>query len=211
MKKWILVLCVLSLAIAGGCVALSRTITPASIDPRAVEYVVDAGVGEPNDYKSFIWPNLADAEKLEADVNSAHEILQLSFQQKIESDTVQYSQLTESVMQNRQDAQLREKTIFGPQGLLAIGLSSAGFGGLCGLIGLMRKRPQDYTAEDVQQIEKTLVSEGVVTEKALTETVKAIELVKDLLPDEYRQEIKALLGQEQSADSKVEIAKIKKS
>ncbi len=207
MRKWI-VLSIVALVIAGGCVSMSKLVTPAALDSRAIDYTFAAGIAEPNDYQSFFWPNLADAEKLQDDVNAAHQVKQLAFQQEIDTDNMLYAQLIESVTAKTSAAKKREAAIFGVEGLLPLALTSLGFGGLAGVVAWMRKRPQDYTESDVAAIKESLVSSGVITEKALTETVKAIEKYKAIAPMEW-QKLLPLLSQQQSTGSRVEIAKIR--
>ena len=127
-----------------GCVTLSKAITPAAIDRRAIEYS-----GNPADeYRSFLWPSLADAEKLCADVDSAHQLNTLAWQQKIDTDKLRYSQIKSVIDYNRQAAAVLENNLFGESGYLTIGLSALGFGVPAGVLGLLRKRPQDITPEE---------------------------------------------------------------
>ncbi len=135
------VLAILSLV---GCVSASKVVTPAKIDTRAVEYTGN----EPDEYKSFLYPNLSDAEKLSADVESTHQLNTLAWQQKIDADKLKYSQIKEVVTFNREQAQALENNLFSEQGFLTLGLSALGFGLPAGVIGLLRKRPQDITPEE---------------------------------------------------------------
>jgi hypothetical protein len=127
-----------------GCVAFSKAITPATLDNNAIAYTGNP----PDEYRSFIWPNLADVEKLSADVDSTHQLNTLAWQQKIDTDKLKYSQIKAVVAKNRQLASQLEQNLFGDQGMLTIGLSALGFGLPAGLLGLMRKRPQDITPEE---------------------------------------------------------------
>ncbi|GAG49701.1 unnamed protein product, partial [marine sediment metagenome] len=106
MKKFILVVSLVAAMSSIGCVALSEYATPASIDQSAVDYAVRAGVADPEDYAGY--KNLAKANKLAWDVDDAHEINQLALNQKIEVDSVEYAQLTETVMSHVTQARQSE-------------------------------------------------------------------------------------------------------
>ena len=131
-----------------GCAALSHYLTPADIDARAVEYTVEAGIATPEQYTGF--GNLIKAHRLAQDVDHAHAQVQFDLVSLMQKDTLRYSQLRGTVTQNLQAAQQREDLLFGESGLLTLGLTAAGAGGLAGFAGLMRKRPGDLTPEELQ-------------------------------------------------------------
>jgi hypothetical protein len=138
------------IAICGGfgCAALSDYVTPADIDPSAVKYVDEAGVADANEYGGY--GNLDKARKLKGDVDVAHGTIQLDLRQKAEKDSMTYAGLRDSVSANYATAVQVEEQLFGPTGLLTMGLSMAGFGTLTGLVGLMRKRPGDVTSAELE-------------------------------------------------------------
>jgi len=86
----IVVMLSLVMIVAGiGCIAISKYATPAEIDKKAVEYVVDAEVAEPNDYVGY--PNLLKAEKLVQDVKSAHILNRQELEQAMQKGWVWHS------------------------------------------------------------------------------------------------------------------------
>ena len=189
-----------------GCASLSQYITPADIDPKAVDYAVEAAVAEPNEFAG--WPNLDKALKLESAVNNAHATIQLALLQQIDKDQLRYGQLNNITVTNRQIAQAREQQLFGPEGLLTMGLSMAGFGTLTGIVGLMRKRPSDITPEELAQAISGKESELTEKQKQFVELVKGIQNFINTKPD-VAETLKTELARVQSADTKTEVAKIK--
>lgn len=206
MKTTIIIISLMAITFGVGCASLSQYITPADIDPKAVEYAVEAAVAEPNEFAG--WPNLDKALKLESAVNNAHATIQLSLLQQIDKDQLRYGQLNNITVTNRQIAQSREQQLFGPEGLLTMGLSMAGFGTLTGVIGLMRKRPQDITPEELAQAISGKESELTEKQKQFVELVKGIQNFINTKPD-VAESLKTELARVQSADTKTEVAKIK--
>lgn len=150
MKKFlsisVIVLSLLCVLGAIGCEAFSYYLTPAATNSKAIEYT-----GNPSDeYRSFLYPNLADAVKLQADVKSAHELKQLAYKQKIETDGLTYQQINKVVESNRQSAMVFEERMFGESGFISMGLGLIGAGSLGGFLGLLRKRPGDVTPDELQ-------------------------------------------------------------
>lgn len=147
MKKVVFTLLTLILICSGcGMAALSYYITPADIDKASVEYVTETGGADANEFKGY--PNLVKAQKLEKAVDAGHNMKQLDLQQQIQQDNLVYS-IHKDVVSNNVTAGLqREESLFGPQGLLSMGLSMIGMGGLAGFVGLMRKRPGDITKDE---------------------------------------------------------------
>lgn len=133
-----------------GCAAMSHYVTYAEIDRDAVEYAINAGVADANDYDD-LWTNIITAKRLKRDVDDGHKIVQLDLKQLIQKDDLEYSIHKDTVSTDLAIALERENLLFGETGLLSMGLSMAGFGGLTGLLGLMRKRPGDITAPEMEQ------------------------------------------------------------
>jgi len=181
MKKILLFLSVILLMSGLGCAALSHYITPAEIDRDAVSYAHLAGTARLEDYGG--WPNMVKAERLKDDVDAGHSIIQLDLRQQIESDNLEYSIHADTVSTNLINAQQREEALFGPEGLLSMGLSLAGMGGFTGILGLMRKRPGDITPGEVQQVVADAtgrtVAELEARNKHLTQVVKGIKIFMD--------------------------------
>jgi len=203
-----IVICFSVLAIIGGigCASLSHYVTPASIDKRAIDYAAKAKIVEPNAFSGYA--NLDKAIKLENAVGDAHAKNQLELMQLIDKDSLDYAQLNNITSSNRQIAQVREEQLFGPEGLLTMGLSMAGFGTLTGLIGLMRKRPQDITPEELKQAVAGKDAELTDKEKQFVELVKGIQNFINVSPGNS-EVLKTELSKVQSANTKTEVAKVK--
>lgn len=148
MKIVLIIVSVLAALLAIGCAALSSYVTPAEIDKPSVVYVVNAGLTEPNAFAGY--PNLYKAEKLKTALDNAHTAIQWKLSNQVEWDNLVYSQRKGIVADNLTMAQQREEMLFGPQGLLTLGLGIVGAGGLGGVIGLMRKRPGDISQDEAQ-------------------------------------------------------------
>lgn len=215
--KWTLAAVSVILLVAGmACVPLSHYITPAQKDGRAVQYSSKAGIADPNDYAGYF--NLDKAVRLENAVTNAHEKTQLELIQEIDKDSLQYAQLAKTTKQNRMIAQQREEQLFGPEGLLTLGLSVAGASGLAGLIGLMRKRPGDVTPEEVRDLLGGAELEIGEKERQFSELVKGIQKFIELGKGGIATDpaivadiecLKSELAKVQSADTKEEVARIK--
>jgi hypothetical protein len=210
--KTIVIIIVSILAIAGGfgCAALSEYVTPATLDERAIQYAANSGTVDPFDFDGY--QNLEKALRLESAVHNAHEVNQLAYQQMAEKDQLDYAQLNEITLQNRQIAQQREELIFGEEGLLTLGLSMAGFGTLTGLIGLMRKRPGDITPEEMEKAVVDIKGEITDKDRQLIEIVKGVQKVLETAgtkDNNLLAQFKSILGNYQSADTKETVAKVK--
>jgi hypothetical protein len=221
MKKAMVVMSLVLIMLGLGCTALSRYVTYAEIDRDAVKYAVDAGVADTNDYCSR-WPNIVLAERLEKDIDGGHKKIQLNLKQLIQKDDLEYSIHKDVVANNLAVAFQREELLFGETGLLSLGLSMAGFGTLTGLLGLMRKRPGDITAPEMEQ---ALASATDRTSAELTTKEKQfVQLVKgvQVFIDEYKNStdnrdivilnaLKTALNAKQDADTQAAVAVVKKT
>lgn len=215
--KTLIVTLSLMLVIAGlGCATLSTYVTPAKIDRGAVDYAVDAGVAEPNDYDGY--PNLLKAGNLQNDVDSAHSVIQLSLQQQAQKDDLDYSIHRDTASSNYTIGVQREEMLFGEKGLLTLGLSMAGFGTLTGLVGLMRKRPGDVTTAEMEQT--VAQATGKTTEELSTKERQMIQLVKSVqaFRDTFKRTnpdtiaaMDTILNEKQDTDTRITVAKIKKT
>lgn len=212
MKKsqiFTIMLSVIMIAAGLGCVALSEYATPARIDARAVEYVDAAGVADTNEFAGY--GNLLKATRLTAAVGDAYQVNQQTLSQMIDKDSLLYSQLAEVTQNNRTKAAAREQMLFGEKGLLAIGLSMAGFGTLTGLIGLARKRPQDITPDELNKVIGGKDAELSATQKQFAELVAGIQNFIDIptTNDIIAETLKTELAKCQSDDTKKSVAVLK--
>jgi hypothetical protein len=181
-------------------------VTPASIDGSAVAYAVAAEAAEPNDFAGY--PSLAKAEKLARDVDEAHNKVQLRLRQQIETDNLDYSVHKGVVATAVEKGQALEEKLFGPSGLLSMGLAAIGFGGFGGVIGLLRKRPQDWTQEEVDGALEEAGVEASAKTTQLVEIVKAVEAFKNGAGAGAWAVLKPYLLDKTSAGTKEEVAKI---
>lgn len=211
----------LVMIIAGvGCVAVSKWATPATIDGAAVEYVVNAGVASASDFEG--WANLLKSLKLERDVETSYALIMLELEQLIQSEKLNYSIHKDVTVRNRTMAQESEEMLFGEKGLLSMGLSLMGFGTLTGVVGLMRKRPNDITPEELKAVVAQATGDSntalTLKEKQFVDVVKGVQgfldEYKDTPDNKAAVVIKALktqLSKFQDSNTRVAVAEVKVS
>jgi hypothetical protein len=221
MFRAIVVMLSLVMIVAGvGCVAVSKWATPATVDQAAVKYVVDAGVASASDYAG--WANLLKALKLERDVETTYALIMLELEQLIQSEELNYSIHKDVTSRNRTVAQESEEMLFGEKGLLSMGLGLAGMGTLTGVLGLMRKRPQDLTPEEVKAAIAQATGDTNIAltlkEKQFVDVVKGVQgfldEYKDTTDNKAAVIIKALktqLSKFQDTSTQVAVAQVKVS
>lgn len=207
MKTILTLLCIAALAIGIGCASLSEYVTPAAIDQKAVEYAVGAGVAEPNDYAGYA--NLEKAIRLEVAVENAYEVKLLALAQMQEKNQLDYGILRGVVVNNTKIARAREEQLFGETGLLSVGLSALGAGGLAGMLGLMRKRPQDWSSEEMESALAELKGSVSGKDRQLIEVVKGVQSFINTNPGEAADRLKAAITAARSSDTAQAIAAIK--
>jgi len=215
----VIMLSLILMVVGVGCVAVSKFFTPADINKKAVEYVVKTRVADANDFNG--WANLLKAIKLEKDEDSAHDIIQLMLEQEIQKDNLEYSIHRDVTANIRQIGEQRAEIVFGEKGLLTLGLSMAGFGGLTGLVGLMRKRPGDVTSQELGLAveQATGKSNGDLLEKnkQLVEVVKGVQKFINTYRDTTDNKeavminnLKELSSKAQDTQTQIAVATIKK-
>lgn len=212
----IITLAVILTALGIGCASVSQLVTPAVIDTAAIDYVEKSSIADSNDFSGY--PNLDKAIRLERSLQGAHQVNQLAYEQLAEKDRLDYAVINGTVKANRQYAQQREELLFGEQGLLSFGLSMAGFGTLTGFIGLMRKRPQDWTREEVEASMSAAEIELDDKTRHVVEIVRGVQTFIDSKKNSdtstpvdiaVLEELKRYLAGSQSADTKEVVARVK--
>jgi len=170
MKAILLLLGAITIIVVGvGCAALSEYLTPATLDRQAIEYAAEAGVIDVNDFRGYA--NLEKAIRLELAVKAAYEVKSLALQQMVERNQLDYSLLHDAVLRNTAQAKEQEKQLFGETGILSMGLSLLGVGGLTGALGWMRKRLSDGNRQFVE-----IVTDG---NRQFVEIVKGVQTFID--------------------------------
>lgn len=175
MKTLLAIISVILVVLGLGCVTLSEYVTPAELDKPSVRYVKAAGVADQNDYESC-WPNLADSERLDRDVDTAYTLNRQELDQAVEREDTRYSINKKATTINREVAVQREKALFGPTGLIPLIMSMAGCGTLTGLVGLARKRPGDVTPAEMEQTLATAT--GKTVEELSAKQKQFVQLVQ---------------------------------
>jgi len=213
-RTLIIMLSLLMVSAGLGCAALSYYVTPTPIDKDAVQYVISAGVADANEYKGY--QNLYKAEKLDKDVDYAHDIIQFNYDQLKQKDEVVYSVHKKTTVPNAELGKQREGALFGPKGLLSMGLSMVGFGTLTGFLGLARKRPQDVTPQELKdailEAQGKAAEELTAKENQLVDVVKSVDIfMKDMKDDnpDLILDMKKLFTRIQTGATKEAVAKIK--
>jgi len=172
----LLVVIVAAMAMGVGCAALSEYVTPASIDQQAVDYVVEAGLAEPNDYGGYA--NLYKVRKLKVQVLAAHEVNMLVIDHMMQTEQLDASILQGIMERSVNEAVAMEAAIFDPtSGLLAAGLGVFGLSA-GGVIGLLRKRPGDWEQGEVDTALAEVGVELGEKEKQFVEVVKGVQQFK---------------------------------
>ncbi len=207
MKATISLLCILFIGIGLGCASMSDYLTPAKVDQKAVEYAVSAGVADANEFRGYA--NLEKAIRLETAVESAYEVKTLALAQMQEKNQLDYGLLKGVVMNNTKLAREREQALFGETGLLSMGLSLLGVGGLGGILGLMRKRPGDITPAEMEAALAEFKGRVSDKERQFFEVVKGVQVFLNEHPGDIAEQLKAAITLVRSADTKTAIAEAK--
>jgi hypothetical protein len=213
MKKFLVTISLILLMAGVGCIPLSYYITPATIDRKAVVYVTSAGVGDANDFGGY--PNLAKAILLDEKVDATYAMKTQEAKHLVENYNLEYSLLKKVTVPNVTTSLEREQSLFGEGGLVSLGLSCLGIGGLGSIIGLMRKRPGDITKEEHQQmlaeVQGKTVAELSEKDKQLVELVMGFEKLKKTFKGDVHllDTFKTLMNQAQDTSTQVAVAKIK--
>jgi len=207
MKTVIPVFCLLCITGGLGCAALSSYVTPATVDQKAVDYAVSAGVADSNDFQGFA--NLDKALRLEVAVESAYQVKILALNQIIEKNQLDYGILRGVVTNNVKAAQAREEQLFGETGLLSMGLSLLGVGGLGGVLGLMRKRPGDITPVEMESAMAGIKGTVTAKDRQFAELVKGVQSYLDANPGVIAKGLKAAITAARSSDTATAIATVK--
>lgn len=213
-RTFVVILSLLVMTAGLGCAALSYYITPGTVDKKGVLYVVEAGVADANDYAGY--PNLEKSERLDRQVDVAHDVIQFNYDQAKQRDTMKYGILKDVTTPNAELGRQREEALFGPKGLLSMGLSMAGFGSITGFLGLARKRPQDITPQELKdtlnEAQGKASEELTAKENQLVDVVKGLDIfmkdVKGENPDLILN-MKKLFTRIQNGDTKAAVARIK--
>ena len=124
MKNLMLFLSTSAVILGVGCAAISEYVTPATVDSRAVEYAAKSGVADANSFRGFA--NLEKAMRLEVAVDAAYEVNSLAITQMAEKNKLDYNLLRGVVDRSLEIARSREEQLFGPTGLLSMGLRWSG-------------------------------------------------------------------------------------
>lgn len=206
MKNTLIIMLSILLMVAGiSCMSLSEFVTPAEIDKQAVKYVVNSGVADVQDYLGY--PNLGKAQRLVVDVDSAHKVNVFNLTQRLAKDNLDYSMHRGVVTTNEQVAVQREQMLFGETGLLSMGLSMLGAGGFAGLLGLLKKRPGDFTPQDFETAVVAVKGEVTEKDKQLIDIVKGVQKFIETFPDQARS-LKDIMDKNQDGSTQIAVAQI---
>ena len=221
LRTTIIILSAIMVVAGISCTIVSQQATPAEVDQKALQYAVDAGVADFNDYDAW-YPNLAEAIRLVQDVEHAHVLNRQALEQAIQKEDTAYSIHTNTTIDNKQKGIHREEALFGEKGLLSMGLSMLGIGGMGGMIGLMRKRPGDITKPEMEQALATATgktsAELSVKEKQFVQLVKGVQAFTETYKGTtdnstavILQTLKQELNSAQDKDTQAAVAVIKKT
>jgi len=210
-KTVLYIVCIVTTLAGVGCTILSQQITPADLEVKAIDYAVEAGVVDPNDFSG--WQNLEKAIRLKLAVKNAYESKSLALKQMMEKNQLDYAMLNDIVVRNTEVARAREEMLFSETGLLSMGMGLLGVGGFSGMLGLFRKRPGDLTPDDYERAIGTVKKEVTDKDRQIIEIVSGVQKFLNLHKVDGRDDptaavLKAWLS-DQSPDTKETVARIK--
>jgi hypothetical protein len=199
---------VLAVVVVGGCAisTISQEVTPGRADKDIVAYNVAAGVGDANDYKGlFGYPSLASILRLQTDFTAAVILTDQEIQHMIEKKKLNDDILKGTVDNDVKVAVAREDFVFNPTtGVLAIGLSLAGIAG-GGYLGLMRKRPQDITPQEMETALGDVKGEIDDRDRKIISLISSMKNVIEAQPEDAQDKMVALLKAGQSPETRVAV------
>ena len=198
---------VLAIIVVGGCAVgtMSQELTPGRANPKVVAYNVEAGVGVAEDYKGWLYPSLSSVLRLQADFTAAVVLTDQELQHIIEKKKLNDDILRGTVDNDVEVSVAREDFIFNPTtGVLAIGLSLAGIAG-GGYLGLMRKRPQDITPQDMETALGEVKGEIDDRDRKIISLVASIRNVIDAQPQAAQEQMKQILKAGQTPETRVAV------
>ena len=200
---------VLAIVVVGGCAVgtMSQEVTPGRADPKVVAYNKEAGVADADeDYKGlFGYPSLSSVLRLQTDFGAAVVLTDQELQHIIEKKKLNDDILRGTVDNDVQVSVAREDFIFNPTtGVLAIGLSLAGIAG-GGYLGLMRKRPQDITPQEMESALGEVKGEVDDRDRKIISLVASMRNVIDAQPADAQKQMKEILKAGQSPETRVAV------
>jgi len=199
MRKVIAYVLLAVVLIGSGCIsALSEHLTPTKNDKEVIAYVEEVGTGRAADYKGFLFPNLATLRKLKHDFEAAVAVTNQELKHLAEQKKLKENILRGIVDTDISIGEIREDNLYNPTtGAIAVGLSLFGVGA-GGLLGLMRKRPQDITREDHEKVLNDIKGQITDKERKIVQLVGSVKKVIDAQPNKQAQEdIKKILKDNQ--------------
>jgi hypothetical protein len=190
MKQVIAYIMLAVVLIGSGCMGtLSENLTPGNVDKDVVEYVEEAGVGHAEDYEGILYPSLAEVRRLNQDLDAAIALTDQELKHIAEQKKLKDRILLGTVGRDLELAVAREDFLFNPTtGAIALGLSLLGVGA-GGYLGLMRKRPQDMTPEEIEAAMVEVQGDISDNQRSLISIVKSIQNVIDAETEPEKQAV----------------------
>lgn len=207
MKKIIAYVLLAVVLVGSGCIGtISEHLTPGRCDPDVVAYNEEAGTGKAEDYKSFLYPSLADLKRLQSDFDAAVALTEQELVHLAEQKQLQAKILRGVLTNDIEIAVAREEFIFNPTtGALAMGLSLLGVGA-GGYLGLMRKRPQDVTPVEMEKALGEVKGEVTNKDRQFIQLVASVKNVIDAQPnDAAANDVKKLLKATQLPETRAAV------
>lgn len=211
-KKLFIVVTLLMIIAAVGCYSVEEYITPGSLNSKAVALVVEMGVADVNEFAGYA--NLAKARKLQTYVQSAYDLDMLAIEQLREKRQLTWNQVRGIVNRDVTTSEAKGEALFGEKGIITSVLALAGFGGLTGAVGLMRKRPGDITKTN---FDTAMAQAGVQLNDKERQMVEIVAGVQEFF-DKYKKapegskelvlydDLRTFLSKATSSDTKQAIA-----
>lgn len=206
-KVAVLILGLILLAVGIGCLPMSYYLTPGDDNPGGKMYVLENNPDvDPNSYEGWFGvPNLATAIRLQKDIDTTHARVQQFLNHKIEEDKLEHSIHSKTQGDIVSAGIQREQLLFGPKGIVTLGLSIAGAGTLAGYVGLMRRKPGDVAKGEFDK----LLNKTLGKDTQIYDLVKSVQAFKDTLPkdDPLRVTMKEIFNKKQGPETQAAVTK----
>jgi len=135
-KGLAVLVCIVGLIVMFGCAGFQDVVVPCHIDEDAADY---AGIP----ITSYMpWTTIWDARRVDAHMEFAHTITQLTHRRMQEDDILQFDFLRDNLRINLADAAQLQEKLFDPAGPIGMVLPML-FGGTLGALFIPRKREKD--------------------------------------------------------------------
>jgi hypothetical protein len=154
----VFVLSTLALIVLFGCQSIQNRITPADVPQSAVQYAYPDEPKDANGFvkipkrKGWLWNSKADLVDVMFNVDLNHIKLQADFEYQMTKDKSVYSKISSQGELALKEANQDQASVFGQNGLLAMGLGLISGGSLIGTFVNQYKNRTMYSDDEVKVV-----------------------------------------------------------